>query len=487
MLTESETNNRTSWKSYLVLATFGWLTFWNSWQFMDFASVSVLGKSIFHCNNEQLNWLYSASLVVVVATSIPAIYVMESHGSTGNWSIMLVATISNVLGGWLRWLSVANESYITALLSSIVLGFAAAGIIVSIVPLTENNFPKKNRTLATTIAVQMNYLGWCLSSVIVPGNSNTKSELGHMLFIQAILISISIIAFSMFHRPLPFCCNTRGLNRQYGSVGSSGGGGTDSDPLVSQDSDDDINLNQHGIHHHIKQMGALFLNRQFLIQCICFSMLGGISFALPAVQDELFLEVGLTQNLTKWTNLAFLASGVLTGLAIGTVFHYKEIQPDDFYSMFAIRIMFGICTLSLSGLAVLASFANFMSNGVVFIIALILMAISGSCSLGFVGIALPQAVSVARPVSEVYSAGLVECLLQIWGVVFAQWCAGVGERSSVSNATTPSSSPSSSLVGSTHAGGFVICAASCGLAFFLLLFFGGNNHCNPTIFRYTSC
>jgi hypothetical protein len=467
MMTEARSVNYSPLKSFSVLFAFGWLTFWNSWQFMDYASVSTLGKQIFHTDNNGLNWLYSASLMAVVVSSLPAIYLMESHGVTGSWSVMAIATVSNVIGCWLRWLSVVHESYVVALLSSIVLGFAGAGVIVSIVPLAEHNFPKETRTLATTIAVQMNYLGWCLSSVIVPANSNTKTELGSMLFTQAILISFSILFFSMFHRPLPsWCCNR------------NSGSSSESDRLVpggeDQRDNNHHNSNNDGLAHHFKQMSTLLFNRQFMVQCLCFSMSGGISFALPAVQDELFLEVGLPQKYTKWTNLSFLATGVLTGLIIGGVFHYKNIAPDDFYSMFTIRLLFGICTLSLSGLAVLASFAADMSNNAVFGLALILMAISGGCSLGFVGIALPQAVHIARPVSEVYSASSVEWLLQIWGVVFAQWCAGSGGGGGGGSSNVTGPSPSEV----THNGGFVICAASCGVAFFLLLFFGSNTHCN---------
>ena len=441
---------------------------------MDFASISALGKEIFRTDDSGLNWLYSASLIAVVFSSIPAIYLMESHGPTGNWSVMAIGTLSNVGGGWLRWLSVAQESYALALLSSVVLGVAGAAVIVSIVPLAEHNFPKDQRTLATTIAVQMNYLGWCLSSVVVPLNSSTESELGSMLFAQAIFISMSLVLFALFHRPLPLWCGA-GKSRaaateknEYDALIGSNTSVDDASPPTSS--------SHGGLSHHARQMGALFYNRQFMVQCVCFSALGGISFALPAVQDELFLEVGLPQVLTKWTNLAFLATGVVSGLVIGGVFHKYQIQPFHFTSLLTIRVLFCTCTVSLSGLAVLASVSSSLSNGTVFALALVLMAVSGGCSLGFVGIALPQVVSVARPVSEVYSASLVEWLLQIWGVVFAQWCASSGgSGGSGGNATAPSSVASALSGGrdSTHSNGFVICAVSCGVATVGLLFCSG--------------
>lgn len=81
---------------------------------------------------------------------------------------------------------------------------------------------------------------------------------------------------------------------------------------------------------------------------------------------------------------------------------------------------------------------------------------------------MPQAVQVARPVSEVYSASAVEWSLQIFGCVFAQWCAGAGGGGTSTNSTL---SPSSSSIITTHSSGFVILAVSCAVATFGLLFF----------------
>ena len=96
------------------------------------------------------------------------------------------------------------------------------------------------------------------------------------------------------------------------------------------------------------------------------------------------------------------------------------------------------------------------------------MIIAGACSLGFVGIALSQAVAVGYPASEVYSASIVEWLIQVWGVVFAQLCAGSGVDS-VSPAPGPEPQPNGTEAdigtyehkSSEHSIGFFILAGGC--------------------------
>ena len=385
---------------------------------MDFASVSTLGDELFSTDDAGLNWLYSASLLTVCIVSILCTWVMQRWKRGGNWVVMGMAAVSNVAGGWARWYSVREGSYSIAMASSILLGLAAAGIIVSIVPLAKHNFDEAQRTLSTTIAVQLNYGGWCVSSVVIPSFSSTADELEDLMFLQAIIISVGLPLFVLFHRPRPESC-----------CGSADRAGTAlrraSQPTATYSILD-------GVHEHEEDAegGSLWdilTNRNFIVQSLSFSMLGGISFAIPAVQDEIFNDLGLEQGLTKWTNLGFLMSGVASGLLLGVIFHRCGIEPTSTTSMWVLRAIFVVCTIALISLASVSYFAagGPIGDGVTVLI-FASMIVSGACSLGFVGVALSQAVAVAHPVSEIYSAAFVEWCLQIWGVVFSQLCAGSG-------------------------------------------------------------
>ena len=440
---------------------------------MDFASVSTLGNTIFSTTDSGLNWLYSGSLITVCVASVLFTGIMQRWKRGGNWAVMGLGVIGNVTGGWARWYSVRQGSYTTAMMSSVLLGVAGAAIIVSIVPLAKHNFSEEQRTLATTIAVQLNYAGWCIASVVIPTFSSTERDLEHLMFLQAVIISAGLPLFLFFHRPRPVaaakCC---GSSEDPAAAALRNGGariGTysvlDDDDISAsynvEDGDGDDEDSEDGTPW------SLLTNRNFVVQSLAFAMLGGISFAIPAVQDEIFNELGLDQDLTKWTNLAFLSSGVVSGLSLGAIFHRYGIKPTSPTSMRVLRAIFSLCTIALTVLAVVTFSATggSVSQGVTVVIFAAMM-VSGACSLGFVGVALSQAVAVAHPVSEIYSASFVEWFLQIWGVVFAQLCAGSGGSS-----PTPAPGPNSTALGiwmdgdavgtQLHTIGFVILASGC--------------------------
>jgi hypothetical protein len=455
---------------------------------MDFASVSTLGDTIFSTTDSGLNWLYSASLITVCVASIVFTGIMQRWKRGGNWAVMGMGVVGNVAGGWTRWYSVRQGSYAIAMASSVLLGVAGAAIIVSIVPLAKHNFSVAQRTLATTIAVQLNYAGWCIASVVIPTFSSTEHDLEHLMFLQAVIISAGLPLFLFFHRPQPAaaaaaaaklkCC---GGSADPAATALRNGGkkiGTYSildDEIpgsynVEEEDDDDDRAAEDGAGEG--SPWGLLANCNFVVQSLAFAMLGGISFAIPAVQDEIFNELGLDQDITKWTNLAFLASGVVSGLSLGAIFHRFGIQPTSPTSMQVLRVLFSVCTVALAMLAVVSySATGGAVNKGITIVIFIAMMVSGACSLGFVGVALSQAVAVAHPVSEIYSASFVEWFLQIWGVVFAQLCAGTGGGSTGPAAPAPGPNATASeywMEGDgadaeqqPHTLGFVILASGC--------------------------
>ena len=109
-----------------------------------------------------------------------------------------------------------------------------------------------------------------------------------------------------------------------------------------------------------------------------------------------FSELGLNQETTKWINLAFILSGVLAGLLLGAWFHKYRIKPTSHTSMRVLRNLHS-CTI-FTVLAFATYNPSLFNEGVFIILVFIFMIIAGACSLGFVGIALSQAVAVGYPV-----------------------------------------------------------------------------------------
>ena len=99
-----------------------------------------------------------------------------------NWLTTGVGMFCNFLGGWFRYAACraahggdARQGKLLALLSSVFIGFAAAVIICSYSAVATRWFPPHERTLATTIAVQSNYAGWCVGAAAAAAMARTAA------------------------------------------------------------------------------------------------------------------------------------------------------------------------------------------------------------------------------------------------------------------------------------------------------------------------
>ena len=226
---------------------------------------------------------------------------------------------------------------------------------------------------------------------------------------------------------------------------------------------------------------ALLRNPQFVLHALCYSLLGGISFAIPAVQDIIFGSCAAPTNSTNATNASaaalgswgaapagqlrahayeagggFGAHGGAVGALSGGVllpsgslgangfsFDATETMWTNFafvvsgvvtgllLGVFArdarrygliLRTMAFVAALAFSALAALGQpqLSSQLERSTVYSFLLLLMAAAGAASLGFIGIALRTACEVGAPVGEVYVGGTVERFIQGWGALLTQ-------------------------------------------------------------------
>jgi hypothetical protein len=74
-------------------------------------------------------------------------------------------------------------------------------------------------------------------------------------------------------------------------------------------------------------MRALATNRQYMLQCLCYSCMAGVSFGIPAFLATAFHAIGLTEKESAWTNLAFIGTGVVVGLLAGKLCTNPRTYP----------------------------------------------------------------------------------------------------------------------------------------------------------------
>jgi hypothetical protein len=161
----------------------------------------------------------------------------------------------------------------------------------------------------------------------------------------------------------------------------------------------------------------MFTNKHFLVQGLCYGVLGGVSFTLTAVQDEVLEHIGLGPRETCWTNFAFVLSGVIGGLVSGVV-----VGPRKHLHGVYLKSMFVLCSVALAGLTVLTYVARCdtktdcnMSKSSIQAVAIVLMGLAGVSCLGFTGIGLTVAGRIGEPVPEALTGGAIEWAIQVKG------------------------------------------------------------------------
>merc|ERR1712228_466304 len=99
--------------------------------------------------------------------------------------------------------------------------------------------------------------------------------------------------------------------------------------------------------------------------------------------------------------------GVGLGLVLGQL-DFHSCRPNARSCL--VLVMFWTGAIALWCLQLAVYFASGLGHGWGYIWCLVLMTVSGSCSLGFVNVALPLVCKTALPMSESRSGGVTELL-----------------------------------------------------------------------------
>lgn len=107
----------------------------------------------------------------------------------------------NVSSAWVRWLGLRSRSYSVCLLSA-VLNAAGAWVILPLpAQLSQQRFPPAWWTFTTSLAIQANYTGWLLGSVLPPTFVHDAESMESFMLVQAICSLPVIVSFLLFYRP----------------------------------------------------------------------------------------------------------------------------------------------------------------------------------------------------------------------------------------------------------------------------------------------
>mmetsp|Transcript_24099 Transcript_24099/g.81371 ORF Transcript_24099/g.81371 Transcript_24099/m.81371 type:complete len:468 (-) Transcript_24099:2788-4191(-) len=383
---------RSGWR-WAVLGSFSYLSASNAFMCMDFSDDYGLNERLLRSGEADVALLYSLFLLSVVPVMPLAAWGVVRH----HWSTVAFGNALNVAGGWLRYLAVVRSSYALAVLSSLVCGGAAAIVVCSFTAVSERWFRPSSRGLATSIAVQSNYLGWALGSLIGADEAGEAERARALFRWQAIAIS-GCLPLCLFLYRDRHAADQQQPNTLATSTASAAGASASTASTA---------------------LRSLASNGPFWRRAVPYAAIGGIGFSVPSAQDVLFGSScygagsawsGFDTGHTTVTNLSFILSGVLCGLCLGAVVPRRSAEA-------VVLALALLAALSLTALALLSTphVAPTLPPATLFPLLAGLMALSGIGTIGFIGLALSRAVELADGVPEAYAVGAVEMLVQGFG------------------------------------------------------------------------
>ena len=198
-------DEKAEWKGHrrwLVLFAFCLLSSSNAFLLMDFADDYALSEALLHTDTAAVAFLYSLFLICVM----PAMFVASWAVVHYNMTVVVLGSLLNAAAAWLRYASAIRASYVLAIISTVIAGFAAAVIVCSYAVIAERWFRPAKRGLATSIAVQSNYLGWAFGSLIGLMEHGSPTAARTLLLDQAVVFSsivpIILIGYRAGNMPL---------------------------------------------------------------------------------------------------------------------------------------------------------------------------------------------------------------------------------------------------------------------------------------------
>jgi hypothetical protein len=256
-------------------------------------------------------------------------------------------------------------------------GFAAGVFVPTPAFLGDAWFCPDDRTQAVSLMVEANVVGWWLGSILVPLLVEKPEDLVKLSLSLALPATVNIGLFATLWEKAP--------------------GSASAPPRFTR-------------FPRLNDLGSL------LAAIVAFTLLGGLGFAIPGVQDTIFSRpveeggYGISEVYTSLTNTSFLLSGVFTGLALGQLPTSRPRLPD-------MQTLGVVCFLGLLGLVYLRRAA--LTGGAQVFLAAVGMAIVGGPTLGYLPIAI-DVISAFGVSAEIAGGGLM-FMTNLGGAVLSEF------------------------------------------------------------------
>jgi hypothetical protein len=255
--------------------------------------------------------------------------------------------------------------------------------------------------MANSIAVVSNYLGWGVSTVIIPYSVSGTQSLTDLQLYQAIAMSAAFAAFLVFHRESPETAEQQQSEEEEAAAEEEEEAAAEEDTAVRHH---DVSVSQ--------ELLQLLKNKQYCLQCLCYSILTGVAYSVPGFATTALVDLSLTVHQSAWVNFSFVFAGVLSSLLLGRM----VTKPSQYPSV--LKSAFLISSAGLISIVLLINYQKSIAADTVYALVIVANMITGIGSLSFLGVAFSAAVEATHPVDAEFSGGFIELWVQIWGFLF---------------------------------------------------------------------
>mmetsp|Transcript_38505 Transcript_38505/g.119810 ORF Transcript_38505/g.119810 Transcript_38505/m.119810 type:complete len:462 (+) Transcript_38505:55-1440(+) len=402
-------------KSWLALLSFGLNSGFNAFLCMNFSVVSSLTGDILDVGEQGIAWFYSGMLLTVslgMPIGLALVIWWEAAG-------LALSVTMNALCALVRWVGVHKRSYPLCLISTVLLGAGAWTILPMPAQLSEQRFPPEKWTLTTSMAVQANFFGWMLGSLVVPLVVHDPQSMETFLLCQLASSALVLVVYAVCYRPVDAGDVARGRFLREAVSFSSAAGSSLVEALSDAAAAEGASHNSRGHAGNDLEdfLRALRTYPSLGMQLVAYGTLAGVGFAVPGCNDTILSHLGFSPRVSAGVNIAFIGSGVLSGLGLG----YFCSSPMRFGVV--LKTLFCLCVVALTALAALVSYghpSDASAGGLLAVFGLAMLA--GCTSLGFFGIGIEAA--ALYPANGTYVCFALQFLSQVTGAVFTQLSSG---------------------------------------------------------------
>lgn len=335
--------------------------------------------------------LFAVFLITAVVGMTPGMFWgIKSEGSAVGFSIAM-----NVCSAWLRYASVVLESYELCLVSTIVNGIGAWTILCLPAQVSQQRFHPSQWTLTTSMIVQANYAGWLLGALIPAHTMFDPASVKSSCFVQALATTPVPILFLAFYRPVSDDKAQRAAeSRAEHSICSNSVASAGVD-------DEDTRGGAMGEGSFCQLFSVCMRYPLFVVQVVAYGLIGGVSFAQPSATAAIMTSYGFEDSLSGWITVCFIGAGVISGLILG-----KECSEPLHFGV-VLKALFVAAAVSTVLSAILCHIGYVdADNTASFVVFMLLSAVAGATTLGFIGIAIEAA--ALYPVGAGYACWVVQ-------------------------------------------------------------------------------